>query len=1180
MEILDINNLPELTKYSHLFRASYDDMFKISMMTNMSSIVSQIILNVALDTKTPYANIGKKLDKTLVDIVINISKSLSIVNAFISFDRIRLFNEIIKKYDQPEILLVTSRLKIINLYLTENIKNKFSAILTPLLYKKDTWSYRKNYEILKSSNKVISLIGDYETSHIELLNQETTKFYNNELGAYEYVFCPTIFYNQTYALGQLIYPAFVYILTNITIGMLNLKSGGTLVFELKATPIFPALDQLFYILESSFTSIEYEDFETSILVKCNKFNRQLFSTKYAALLIQACVDSQEYQIDNLYELDDIDIIYSKNIKPKRRFKVVHKLFDNKWKAKTVFILEKKFKEYFTKLNILANQLLPIQDVMLYQYLNTFLLKNIIEIIDFMTKNNFVISKYYYTLLFNYHNDIFAELYKSNEPININLEFTNDESHHQQLSNTPGQYNLSYLESITNNLNNTIALVPNDINIKDLFDNIRIKNIINKPEYKSLYSNTNPEFYELLILIYKYKSTSAILHIGEHSNDILNILINNTNFDQLKWKVIDSVANLKSESNNGGFKWFYKYPDNFITNYPINDHLKYKDCISKISSFNQAAALITNFTSRPEHPVYDWFYLGIIMNIATKNITDCIIQVQFTQTNNQHLIKLITGYKSCFTTIHLVLPTTTDTTKNIFYILCKKYKGNESLLKKINGYIDEYDKTKKPHNSHNSHKSINFKSNPCLISQFHIFFDKLLERTIKTVDYKQYILDCLLDKKNSYIRKKTYCSELIKPFLELRQFSKTRKSGVKSINKSTKKISGAPIHKNINRSVYKSIDEANNIYNNYLDNQYSRIRFNPKLQNELINNLLHMNTKSSKYETSLCIINVILTAGEINIYIANEGDIPNDSRKDSIKEFINGLLQYYKSLEIRPIISTCILIWISDHGIWNKYHSQDYDMLLPICTYACQQDERYLLIPDSQFVNLSVHNRYHDGFINWDNQIPFFYDQPEEKNKMIFFRGADTTRDNHNLRMALYNKIEQDPGFKQNMIYEILTKQNYEPPWNFLNYRFLLNLPGQYPWSTRQKYNYLSQAFIINVRVATQGDTQDKYYNSFIDIFVPDELCHNIDMKFYYYNPNIKNDPARKAKYNLLNKLQINFVYDQIKKIYNQYKNVNPLKNSKVKEAYRRAKLITNSNIIYYFTQIIERNNTIGLKPID
>jgi hypothetical protein len=227
MDIRDINNLPELTKYGNLFRASYDDMYKIRMMTDMGSIIKQIILTVTLDTKTPYANIGSKLDKTLIDIVTNISKSLSIANLFISFDIIRLFNEIIKKYDQPNILLVTSRLKIINLYLTENIKNKFSAILTPLLYKKDTWSYRKNYDILKSSDKVISLQGNYETSHIELLNQEASKFYDNELGTYEYVFCPTIFYNQDYALGQLIYPAFIYIMTNVTIGMLNLKPGGT-----------------------------------------------------------------------------------------------------------------------------------------------------------------------------------------------------------------------------------------------------------------------------------------------------------------------------------------------------------------------------------------------------------------------------------------------------------------------------------------------------------------------------------------------------------------------------------------------------------------------------------------------------------------------------------------------------------------------------------------------------------------------------------------------------------------------------------------------------------------------------------------------------------------------------------------------------------------------------------------
>jgi hypothetical protein len=938
---------------------------------------------------------------------------------------------------------------------------------------------------------------------------------------------------------------------------------GTLAFELKTTPIFPALDQFFYILEACFASIEYNDFDASIVVQCNKFNRALFSTDYATLLIQACIDAHAYQLDNLYELDDIDIIYSKNIKPKRRLPVVHKLFDNSWKSTTVHILETKFQDYFVKLNTLASQLLPIQDVILYQYLNTFLLKQIMDIMDFMKRNNMVFSKYYYTLLFNYHNDIFAELYKTTEPIITTISTTNS----QKTVPADTDYNLTYIDSIINNVTKTIALLPPDINIEPVFKNIRSKTIINHPAYKSLNPKPDPEFFELIRLVYKHNPAS-LLHIGQHSSDILNVLLADKSSSQLSWKVIESVRKLKTDTGTAVFKSFYKYPENYLTNGNITQLDNYKTYLSQLKQFNPA--LITNFTCDTDCLVNDWFNLGLIMHIAVKQKTDCIIRARFTQQTIQHLLHLITCYKACFTDITLILPTTTDTTKRTFYLICYKYKGNPGLLKKLDVYIagnnDGIDT-----NGAGFYK--NMKPNPLVVQQFSMFIDKMIDKTIKTVNYMQFILDCLLDKKYSYIRKKTYCSDLIKPYLESSTSSKTQRASIKYGRVLSKKNSI------IANKLSNPADEALNIYDTYLDRIYSKLYFTPALQHKLINNLLHLNTKSAKYDTSLCIVNVQVTLDEIEIYIANEGNIPNDTRKDSIKNFVTGLIQHYKSLEVRPIISTCILIWISDHAIWNQYEAQGYDELLPICTYACQRNELYLLIPDSQFTNLSVHNRYYDGFINWDNQLAFFDDQPAEKNDIIFFRGADTTRDNHNLRIALMRKIDQDTPFKQNMIYEILTKLNYEPPWNFLNHRFLLNLPGQYPWSTRQKYNYLSRAFIINVRVTTHGDAHDKHFNSFIDIFVPDELCHNIDMKYFYYDSSKKKDAERQAKYNLLNKMQASSVYHQIKQIYSKYKSHNPLTNTKVKEACRRAKLITNTNIIYYFAQIIKRNNMIGLKPV-
>ena len=276
------------------------------------------------------------------------------------------------------------------------------------------------------------------------------------------------------------------------------------------------------------------------------------------------------------------------------------------------------------------------------------------------------------------------------------------------------------------------------------------------------------------------------------------------------------------------------------------------------------------------------------------------------------------------------------------------------------------------------------------------------------------------------------------------------------------------------------------------------------------------------------------------------------------------------------IDTSILFWISDRYIYDIEH---IDKLLPICLYSQPKNKNFIIIPDSTFFILNENIRYSSYGLNWIQQKQLFKSHTNKNNNTIFFRGLNTNSNIHNLRgyiMDTLNK-EKDKEFKNTMKYEFLDKTNYESVKIFKNYKFNLNLPGHYPWSTRLKYLYLSKSFIINVRVKTiidKSDEIDEHYESFIDLIISDSYCINIDMNYYYSSEfNIPH------KYKTENDNECKKVYNQIKNIYYKYKNINVNKNKKVIKAYNIINSLKMEHIYIYYYYIILNNQKLGLKSI-
>ncbi len=432
--------------------------------------------------------------------------------------------------------------------------------------------------------------------------------------------------------------------------------------------------------------------------------------------------------------------------------------------------------------------------------------------------------------------------------------------------------------------------------------------------------------------------------------------------------------------------------------------------------------------------------------------------------------------------------------------------------------------------------------------------------------------------------------------------------------------------NINKTEqYKQIQTKT--YLSSLYTKYKNINFNSSTQQELIQQIIDLpKNKHVRYRTNLLIINFNYDIKQNNITfnMINKNDIPQDSRITIINEFFTMFCKWCinkkNNLNLHTtnnIIETCILIYLSDRIIW---HIKDVDKTIPLCVYAQPNNFNYILIPDNTFHINSDDKRYGKHGLNWESQKQLFTNTNAElelkelsldnnlnndldndldndlyidldsntniiKQNAIFFKGVDTTDKNHNLRYYIKHRLktDKDNEFKNAMIYEWLTPSNYESVKSFTKYKFLLNLPGRYPWSTRLKYLYLSKSFIINVRVKTLGDGEEDYFKSFVDLIVPDTLCINIDMNYYYdatcnENNKTKAEINKTIEYNEKNKIEIRQVYDKIKEIFHTYKNLSPYDNKNVIKAYNLIHNFKTNNMYEYYYNIMLMNYKIGLKP--
>jgi hypothetical protein len=324
-----------------------------------------------------------------------------------------------------------------------------------------------------------------------------------------------------------------------------------------------------------------------------------------------------------------------------------------------------------------------------------------------------------------------------------------------------------------------------------------------------------------------------------------------------------------------------------------------------------------------------------------------------------------------------------------------------------------------------------------------------------------------------------------------------------------------IKKYINKEIKKNIDE----YDLSIDN-IKKI-FNYKMDKIIIIFIIYNN----------------------EIYIINKN---GDSRKNII---IENIKKYYKNKKIRKNI--IIPFFISDSYFY-------FDNNIPFFIESKPQNKKGILIPTTSLYHIKM-NKY----INY-NKFSEILDKKEcnKKIKKIYFRGANTGYDKYNIRKKLKDIVKE----KNNKKYNIIIGEKHIPMYIFCKYKYLLNLPGNQPWSYRLMNLLQMNSLIINVNVLQSYNKGENYNDKWINFFDNyfNDCMININYKW------IENITSNNDVINLYNK--INKIYNYYEKNEKEYNIIINKLNKKKDELNMKNINYAFNNTIYYFIKKIYKIN--------
>lgn len=268
----------------------------------------------------------------------------------------------------------------------------------------------------------------------------------------------------------------------------------------------------------------------------------------------------------------------------------------------------------------------------------------------------------------------------------------------------------------------------------------------------------------------------------------------------------------------------------------------------------------------------------------------------------------------------------------------------------------------------------------------------------------------------------------------------------------------------------------------------------------------------------------------NNIIQNSIDFKNDQqdRIKNINDLINNAINYSIKNNLPKINGTFF---------FRTNDSYEYKYNYPIFSFAKPKNKLGLLYPDFNFLKIFNKIKKFDLHCN-DNKI----------NK-IYFKGNSTSKKRSTIREKM--SLLQDP-------FEINIDKKNKPYYNICKYKYLLDLPGNKPWSVRLIELYMSRSLPIRVIFHYSKWNEDIWIQFYENMF-PNKISY-IEVK---YDLNYDKEMSDNIIDEIKNKCLI--IYKYFNKNPKLYKYI-------INENYLKVKALTIDHIGYYMYNILIKCN--------
>jgi hypothetical protein len=264
-------------------------------------------------------------------------------------------------------------------------------------------------------------------------------------------------------------------------------------------------------------------------------------------------------------------------------------------------------------------------------------------------------------------------------------------------------------------------------------------------------------------------------------------------------------------------------------------------------------------------------------------------------------------------------------------------------------------------------------------------------------------------------------------------------------------------------------------------------------------------------------------------------------------------------------------WLSDSFPW---YTPNVDVYVPILSYSSSRNKNIFIIPDNTFTNIHTNSKYRGVSMNWDQVKKKMINESKkkslkDKNPLVYFKGTDTNKRNHNLRSQFENNNSS------NMMIKLNGWGRYEPMWEWSKYKFLLDLPGNYPWSNRLKFLPLTKSLIYHIDTKTIGDDySDEPYDQFISYILEPGVDYININHTYFDTVDDKSNPDKRQR------PENNRVIDQVKqhsskmlKNDTEYKKI-------VESAFNKIKKLKSEDLYMYIYLMMDEISSTFIDSIE